>query len=167
MINPEKRDKLILAALIVFIILLIPDFCFGCGLLSECMSGTYPFIHKAESFDDVTIELVTVELVPNENDEFFHDTINSVKVIAEEDKEAFLEEFRNVDFILPFGDPISKIDDGKAFCFTWPDGQTEVATTYGCELYTDRSLEDGIINNGNVCSDDEDFYALWDKWAQS
>lgn len=163
--NPEKKTRIILVALIVFAVLLIPDFCFGCGVLHECMKHTYPFIHEAESFEDVTIELVTVEYVQEENEEYGHDVINSVKIIADEDKEAFLEEFKTLDFILPFGDPITRIDNGKAFCFTYPDGQTEIVTTYGCELYTDRSLEDGIRNNGNVAPEEYEFYALWDKWA--
>jgi len=165
-LNPEQKTRIILVALIVFAVLLIPDICLGGGgILEACMRHTYPFSQKIENFEDVTIELVTVEYVQEENEEYGHDVINSVKFIADEDKEAFLEEFKKLDFILPFGTPIAGIEEGKAFCITYPDGQTEIVTTRGCELYTDRSLEEIIWNNGNLAPDKYEFYALWDKWA--
>jgi len=137
--------------------------CIFCG--SACAAGSaesYPFIHETGSFEDVTIEAVTVEYL---YDEESGGRLSFVPAAEIRDKDAFLEEFSSLRFIHPFGDPIFTIHSGKGFCFTWPDGQVEVVTSWGCGLFTDRSLAEEIGHEG-MTSEDEKFDALWDKWAQ-
>jgi len=118
---------------------------------------SYSFIHETADFDDVKIELVTVEY----DRETYKYSIETVKEIG--DKTAFIEEFKAVGFTYPF-EPPNGLAGGKGVCFTYPDGQVEVVTSFGCGLFADRSLEERIRFHG--ASGTDGLIELWDKWAQ-
>ncbi len=137
----------------------------SCGTVcSACSADEYPFIHEAENFDDVKVELAMLkpEYVDDEN--FWRGyTIVSVREIA--DKDGFMNDFEQLRFTYPFGEPSYSIGYGEAICFTYPDGQTEIVTCDGCGLFTDRTMKEEIRVTDLMSYRDE-FIALWTKWSQ-
>lgn len=126
----------------------------------ECGAEPYPFIHETESFDDVRIELVTLSV--KELDGEFLEYV--IEVNAEiEKKDLFMEEFGALRFTFPY-EPYYGISTGEAICFTYPDGQVEIVTRYGCGLYADNTLQEDIGFNGRAGGDG--LTELWNRWAQ-
>jgi len=123
----------------------------------------YPFIHETDALADAKIELVTVTWVESDSGEAGNYGLETIKVIDDADSEEFLAEFAAIGFTYPY-EPRYGLGIGPGVCFTYPDGQVEVVTPYGCGLFADRSLEESIRFNGRF--GEEELLAFCEKWAE-
>ena len=141
------------------VILILSMLLTSCGLLTY---GDYEFLHEQESYEDMTVQIVTVSEGYNSYTEVSTADLDErlTVVLTVEDKETFMEELKALDHNYPFGTPPYGLSSGNAILLTYSDGARELIARQGCALMDGETTL--IDYHGWFIKDDYDaFIAKW------
>ncbi len=129
--------------------------------LTSC-AVEYKFAQETNDPEAFDLEIVNLEceMGYGKGYECSEENITVISKINNEEKEAFLSEFKQIKSYQPnFGSRIDSID-GKAIRIIYPNGQIELITSWGTAVVTD-----GDIWVHTTTFEDEAFDALLEKYS--
>lgn len=147
------KKRVLLLLLMLFLAILL--------LRWICWSGSYEFIHKVDSLDDVKIEIIKVD---NSIDSIFEtstcleESYNEEKIIVLaviQDKLQFMNDLKQVRSYRQLGSPISSIS-GVMVRITFPDGEVELISSYGSALISEKDVR--VFTKSFDKEEYDDFY---------
>ncbi|MBQ9848203.1 MAG: hypothetical protein IJO64_03995 [Clostridia bacterium] len=131
-------------------------------LLTSC-AVEYKFAQETSDPEAFDLEIVNLEreMGDGKGYEYSEENITVISKITNEEKEAFIAEFKQIKSYQPnFGGRIDVIS-GKAIRIIYPDGQIELITSWGTAVVTD-----GDMWVHTTTFEEEPFDALLEKYSK-
>lgn len=131
-------------------------------LLTSC-AVEYKFAQETSDLEAFDLEIVNLECEMGDGKgyEYSEENITVISKITNEEKEAFIAEFKQIKSYQPnFGGRIDVIS-GKAIRIIYPDGQIELITSWGTAVVTD-----GDMWIHTTTFEEEPFDALLEKYSK-
>ena len=139
-------------------IILAISLCFLILTLVSC-SVPYKFSQDISSLEEISIEIVELdEVIGNGKADYSEDKISVIRIVEDNEKEAFISEFKNIKSYEPLGEPITFIS-GTAIRITYPNGNMELITDFGV-----GKLSEGEWWISTISFEDKGFEALINKY---
>lgn len=137
------------------------------GFATNIFTPPYEFAQEITDLDNTKIEIVYSKTSIGTSSlgwvdyELVGDVeISVIRVLENNEKEAFVSDFKKVKSYYPFGDPVTHIEGGEIIRITYPDGEVELISGFGT-----ASIKNGQFRVQNRSFKEKHFNALIDKYS--
>lgn len=137
------------------------------AIVTNIFTRPYELAQEITDFENTKIEIVYSETSIGTGSLGWVDygqvgdvDISVIRVLENNEKEAFISDFKKVKTYYPFGDPVTHIAGGEIIRITYPDGEIELISNFGT-----ANIKNGQIRIQNRSFKDKHFDNLIDKYS--